>query len=313
MNEKNKENCVRYYGMALDPIHIGTGGYRLGRVDNTIVREPATNLPKIPGTTLEGCARTYAYYEELEKTKINKACAVGKEVEDKKGNKIKPCGRCKICLTFGFTGADGEIESLHGMAQFSDARILFFPVYSMIGPVWITCPSILKDAFGEEIKVSPDKIKTTFDCPDNKLNLGWLYLEKEEELKIDADKLKPIPKEIQEKLVLVSNEIFSHIVNSNLEVRTSVAIDPETGAAEERALFTYEAIPRATIFYFDVMYLNPDLYDAKILKDNKLEKISIDEIKETIKQGLKLFEMLGIGGMGTRGFGRIRILNLEGG
>lgn len=29
-----------YYAMALDPIHIGTGGYRLGRVDNTIVREP---------------------------------------------------------------------------------------------------------------------------------------------------------------------------------------------------------------------------------------------------------------------------------
>ena len=102
----NEKNCVRYYEMALDPIHIGTGGYRLGRVDNTIVREPATNLPKIPGTTLEGCARTYAYYQELGKNKINKGCAVGKEVEDKKGNKIKPCGKCKICLTFGFTGAE---------------------------------------------------------------------------------------------------------------------------------------------------------------------------------------------------------------
>jgi CRISPR-associated protein Cmr4 len=42
----------RFAFMTLDPVHIGTGGYRLGRVDNTIVREPGTNLPKIPGTSL---------------------------------------------------------------------------------------------------------------------------------------------------------------------------------------------------------------------------------------------------------------------
>lgn len=40
----------RYFFVALDPIHIGAGGYRLGRVDMTIVREPGTQLPKIPGT-----------------------------------------------------------------------------------------------------------------------------------------------------------------------------------------------------------------------------------------------------------------------
>ncbi|PIV85091.1 MAG: type III-B CRISPR module RAMP protein Cmr4, partial [Nitrospirae bacterium CG17_big_fil_post_rev_8_21_14_2_50_50_9] len=28
-----------YYAMTLDPVHVGTGGYRLGRVDNTITRE----------------------------------------------------------------------------------------------------------------------------------------------------------------------------------------------------------------------------------------------------------------------------------
>ena len=42
----------KYFALALDPIHVGTGGYRLGRVDLTIVREPGTNLPKIPGTSL---------------------------------------------------------------------------------------------------------------------------------------------------------------------------------------------------------------------------------------------------------------------
>ncbi len=46
--------------MTLDPVHIGAGGYRLGRVDMTIAREPGTNLPKIPGTSLAGAARSYA-------------------------------------------------------------------------------------------------------------------------------------------------------------------------------------------------------------------------------------------------------------
>ena len=46
-------------GLALDPIHIGTGEFRLGRVDNTIVREPGSNLPKIPGSSIAGVARAY--------------------------------------------------------------------------------------------------------------------------------------------------------------------------------------------------------------------------------------------------------------
>src|SRR5438477_12690797 len=50
----------RFLFMTLDPVHIGTGGYRLGRVDMSIAREPGTNLPKIPGTSLAGAARSYA-------------------------------------------------------------------------------------------------------------------------------------------------------------------------------------------------------------------------------------------------------------
>jgi len=37
-----------YYGITLDPLHIGAGGYRLGRVDNTIIRDAASGLPKVP-------------------------------------------------------------------------------------------------------------------------------------------------------------------------------------------------------------------------------------------------------------------------
>ena len=342
----------KYFALALDPIHIGTSGYRLGRVDNTIVRDPATNLPKIPGTSIEGCCRTYAYYEEQNNSdgfkKPNSPCATGKE---------NACGRCRICVTFGYTNAervkikvendDKEIpESLHGMTQFSDARILFFPVYSMLGPVWITSLSVLKEAGikykengnEKEIpKVPKEEIipSKELSLVDNRLNLGWILLEQRKEnnsyLSLDFSKLEcegklltEVSKEFEEiskKLVIVSDDIFSQIVNSNLEVRTSVSINPETGAAEEGALFTYEAIPRGTVLWFEIVYLPVDKFECYVVykeKDEegkeKGERANLEKhIKPVVKNGLKLFETLGVGGMGTRGFGRLRILNLGNG
>jgi len=44
-NNKIYEQKI-YFAMALDPIHIGTGGYRLGRVDNTIVKRTRNKCSK---------------------------------------------------------------------------------------------------------------------------------------------------------------------------------------------------------------------------------------------------------------------------
>lgn len=323
-----------YFAMSLDPIHIGTGGYRLGRVDNTIVRESGTNLPKIPGSSIEGNARTYAYYREVgnkdSKFKIpEESCALGKEL-----NNNKPCGICPVCVSFGYTGAErtklvnngkgGEeriSESLHGMAQFSDARILFFPVHSMIGPVWVTCPSFLKEVYEE--KVEPrrkEELVISKQIGENhelkKLNLGWLYLDSDREENspdfTNSSQFKDkfnINDEILERVVVVHDDIFEKIVNSNLEVRTSVSIDPRTGAAEEGALFTYEAIPRATILWFNVVFNQPENFNAKLMEKGQLRKAKGDDVERTIKNSFELFETLGIGGMQTRGFGRLRILN----
>ncbi|HDH91411.1 MAG TPA: hypothetical protein ENF38_00495, partial [Candidatus Aenigmarchaeota archaeon] len=109
-------------------------------------------------------------------------------------------------------------------------------------------------------------------------------------------------KEIFDRLVIVSDSVISQIVDSNLEVRTSVSIDPTTGAAEEGALFTYEAIPRTTIFYFDVVYQKPEQFGLNL---------GLNDIVSTVETGFKLFEFLGVGGMGTRGFGKLRVLGLD--
>jgi len=361
-------NTYRYLIMTTDPVHIGTGGMRLGRVDNTIVREPGTNLPKIPGTALHGAIRAYA------------ARRYGKPQCAGQGSKEgrKHCGRptCPICYTFG--SIQGEAGSFSGVVSITDARILLFPVYSMVGPVWVTSTTALSDAgICPNASVAPDKAKWGGELPtDYPINLGWLMIERDGNLP-DLNWPEGISDQIRNRIVLVSPKLFSQIVNSNLEVRTSVAINPETGAAEEGALFTYEAIPRATILWFDVIvddfrgnfpskelwtkdyekikgltlpekfqedetniervlrqlgYIGnrpkkPEKEDEESkkkyedLKKNYWEKVksglnALRNVMENgidwtcpidiINLGLQWTEHLGIGGMGTRGFGRIK-------
>ena len=348
-------DTYRFFIMTADPVHVGTGGMRLGRVDNTIVREPGTNLPKIPGTALHGAIRMYAA------RRYGKSQCAGQ-----KGH----CGQptCPICYTFG--SIEGEAGSFSGVVSIGDARILLFPVYSMVGPVWITSPAALFDAgYGKKDgqgELKPFEVddnengfsRWNFPSP-NSINLGWLMVEKEEGWPNELPSQLPqqIPEQIRNRIVLVSDKLFSQIVNSNLEVRTSVAINPETGAAEEKALYTYEAIPRATILWFDVIVddFRGEFPDVKRLSEWKIalekgndaakqlmkkwhlwkEKDGDDKFESSIEKalkwvrddlnkygnniswenaiqvvtaGLEWAEHLGIGGMGTRGFGRIREL-----
>ncbi len=348
-----------YFAMTLDPVHIGTGGYRLGRVDNTITREPGTNLPKIPGSSIAGVTRAYTAMavqcenpDDLKKQKYQtmKRDQSGNPVvkKDKDGNSeldsnSQPipeyyscagkgadggdghCGQhdCEVCVSFGFSRKSGS--SFQGLVQFYDARILFFPVHSMIGPVWITCPSVLND-FCETLKSqsitiehqgsldNDEFIQTDLVEVDKNLNLGWLLLKNKKKLSPIKNPIPHLSAEIVNRAVLVSDKLFSRIVNDNLEVRTSVAIDPATGAAEDRALYTYEAIPRATVMWFDVVYNKPEYFrvDGKEIVINPAIKADVNWVNSNVEKGLAYLEHLGVGGMNTRGMGRLRILNMGG-
>ncbi len=327
MNQQPYE-IVPYFALALDPIHVGTGGMRLGRVDMSIVREPGTNLPKIPATSLAGACRTYAAmvknryrWQENNKTYI---CA-GQGQADQKKQSEGHCGRydCPICVTFGFS--KGEGGSFQGLAQFSDARLVFFPVHSLAGPVWVTCPSILKDLKVTETEPADGEVRVADGVKvSRQLNLGWLMLTVVDGgLNLD-DKFPAVPPEILSRAVLVSDKMFGHIVNDNLEVRTSVSIDPATGAAAEGALYTYEALPRSSVLMFEVVVSDPKYYRiaVQVKKNDKTETEyriplsdqghpdgDVEKVKTTVADGMKLFESLGIGGMGTRGMGRLRVLH----
>lgn len=347
----------RYLLMTVDPVHIGTGGMRLGRVDNSIVREPGTRLPKIPGTSLSGAIRSYAAY------RYSKRSCAGKDGH---------CGRptCPICYTFGSVAkGDGSDQSFSGVVSIGDARMLLFPVYSMAGPVWVTSPTMLEGFGIEDQNVNDNEAKWNGITTQSHLNLGWMMVKKSDGDWEIPENLKKLPSSVRDRIVLISDKLFSQVVNSNLEVRTSVAINPDTGAAEEGALFTYEAIPRAAFLWMDVVsddfrgafpskeqlktwkreleesdkqpkmkiankwhllknnpgdsklnevfekaleWINDDLkhYAKMPNPDNGWKKYTHNPEKDSpqnvITAGLEWAEHLGIGGMGTRGFGRIK-------
>ncbi len=158
-----KKVCAR----ALDPIHIGAGGYRLGRVDNTIVRDPATDVPKIPGTSIAGVVRAFAEMA-------------------KEGNKDQAIKDVDIKKIFG--SKPEEKETKKGVLRFYDGQIILFSVSSIQGTVWITTKELLEYWFGKIKEKNGEKIKIPDEMgneayairgidTNKSLNLGWLLLD----------------------------------------------------------------------------------------------------------------------------------------
>lgn len=344
---------LKVFAIASDPIYIGTGGYTIGRVDSTIVRDPSTRIPKIPGSSIAGTMRFYMalqlqsafkddYKKDLKTRKqkemwelLNKGkdsepwikydgnryallkcagqddnpneyCDSFQEIEERD---IKPghCGHCIVCQTFGYSK---NKVSQQGIAFFSDLNVLFFPVYTRFGVKWITSPQILRFAGlkgdydclqnDEEVIVTV-KRDNNENNGKNTINLGWMnlpYRTGSSDLITLDDVDDDINNFIKDNVVIVPDSLISHIINSNLEVRTSVSIDPLTGAAKDGALFTSEAIPRGTIFYGEIRLQDRPLSDT-------LPKMN--DIKAAIQDASKYYESFGIGGMTTRGFGRMKI------
>ncbi|NJR63098.1 MAG: type III-B CRISPR module RAMP protein Cmr4 [Cyanobacteria bacterium CRU_2_1] len=337
----------RYLFMTLDPVHIGTGGYRLGRVDNSIVREPGTKIPKIPGTSLHGAARSYA--AQLYETP---------EAAGQSHDKIDKPDENPVCYTFGYikkskNESDPDKATIYsGVVNIFDAHVLLFPVHSMLGVVWVSTKERLEDA-GFKVDIEPNAwsdddrdigIAALWNKSDksiDRLNLGWLMVSITGKVTVtppdDCNWQNEQRWNAIKKIVIVKDSLFSQVVNSNLEVRTSVAINPDTGAAEDGALFTYEAIPRATFLTAEVVlddYGMGQEDNEKKQEDNAKEQQNGKPKKRlrpfpkdktfrsqkdipggawicplcVVKAGFRLIEWLGVGGMGTRGFGRMAVV-----
>jgi CRISPR-associated protein Cmr4 len=296
----------KFIFMTLDPIHTGTGGTNLGIVDNTIVREAGSNIPIIPGTSLSGAAKMYAAMLMGDLKVAGKATN-----NNDQGNPVS--------YTFGYINGNGsEQSSKAGVVSFSDARIVLFPVYSSEGTIWVTTRDMLNEIGIDVKKLDLDEEKAyhlSGAGENGKIKIGWLYIDVEN-LAVEKPKLDDLAGKsewqlVEQKIYMVSDTLFTQIINDNLETRTSVAINSETGAAEDQALFTYEAIPRATWLISKVIqddFRSTAFETAKNCKGNDRVR-DWESPMDVVKAGFKVIEYLGIGGMTTRGFGRMKIIS----
>ncbi|NLY42418.1 MAG: hypothetical protein GX066_00255 [Clostridiaceae bacterium] len=359
---------LNVWAIATDPIYIGTGGYSIGRVDNTIVRDPITKIPKIPGTSFAGTWRYYIalYLQSLFKDQyrikrseridvdkisdlfiddINNRNEQGfseiKEWVYYEGNRYAAikcagqdespqdeyseactkdtghCGNCIVCKGFGFSKKD---HSWQGMLSFSDLNIALFPIYTRWGTKWISSGRILNEAgllqegdgFDEDNMIILNE--GAYGPKEGWLNLGWLNLPyKTAKMNIDFNQINSLFNIKEKDICIVPDKLISQIINSSLEVRTSVSIDPITGAAKDGALFTSEAIPRATVFYGTVRIYDKSMFKGIEIKINdsyaKINDLpTVKQLTLALKSTAGFYETLGIGGMTTRGFGRLKVL-----
>lgn len=231
-----------------------------------------------------------------------------------------------------------------------DAHLILFPVHSMIGPVWVSTPQRLREfgfaVGGDEPNAAQgaESFATTAAMGGlNMLNLAWLMLPAASGATVTPPSASDWADSnewtsIANRIVLVPETLFSQLINANLEVRTSVSINPETGAAQTGALFTYEAIPRGALLVFDVVQddyrpgtcqwtvsravkkvngqwqddpdrpLYPDPNNASQPREENGQEKAWRSPADVVQGGLEWAAALGVGGMSTRGFGRFKAI-----
>ncbi len=266
------------------PLHVGAGN-SVGVVDSPVMRERHTKTPIIPGSSLKGVlADLWNDDENLDGKKRKKDSALQR-----------------------LFGSDDDANAFSGSLLIGEARVLAFPLRSAKGAfAWITCPHALKkfkrDAGASfELDAEFDKITeekclagTEVVFKNNSVVLEEYKFERAGEIpKQLAEALKTlVPDDTvwnpQERLVIVSDEIFSYFVENACEIVTRIRIDDKTGTVAGGALFNQEQIPSETLFY------------ALVGSAKKTATDDLNALEEKIKQSESIIQ---VGGDATIGLG----------
>ena len=248
------------------PLHVGAGS-SVGAIDQPIIRERHTGFPIIPASSLKG---TFA--DQWPLTLRNTKGELVRLTSKKEGDKhaIDQTDPSDAAWLFG---SDDANVSFAGALQFSEARLLAFPIRSAKGSfAWITCPLMLQRAARDGVIDSaavgkvpePKDDEAVFDAGNaSKLALGtqvvleeytfkhtnWDGLAKLGETLASLLASDPVWFEVKDRLVILSNGMMSFFAQNACEVAQHVRIDDETGTAAGGALSNQENVPSETLFY----------------------------------------------------------------
>ena len=277
----------------LTPTHVGSGT-DLGYTDLPIQRETHTGIPKIESSTLKGCLRPVLTRQQNESL-INQLLG------------------------------DPNKGDYAAAVSFTDARLLFFPVKSVIGIfAWITCPYVLErfqkdcknagldftlldNLLSEEIPnriTDSSQLATDNSCTKIMLEDYLFTVQKDADFTSFVKSFSshmPMESGIQKRFVshavLLSDDDFTYFVKYATEVNTRIKINPQTGTVDGTALFTEEFLPPESILYSLIFY--DDLHVAQ-----ESGSKSID-VRQSFLDSFNNFSTFQIGADATLGKGLV--------
>lgn len=231
------------------PLHVGAGA-SVGAIDQPVQRERHTGFPIIPASSLKG-----SFADHWNDTLVTQG-------EGEKAKKVR--GTSDSAWLFG---SDDANKAFAGSLNFSEARVLAFPIRSARGSyAWITCPLMLQRAKRDGVisSVIPEEPKDDqaifkadgpLALPDGKIVLEEYCFSLKQGYPTDLAKAlaglvdDELFQSITERLVILSNGMMSHFTGTACEVAQHVRISDETGTAEGTGLFNQENVPADTLFY----------------------------------------------------------------
>ncbi|OGV78656.1 MAG: type III-B CRISPR module RAMP protein Cmr4 [Lentisphaerae bacterium RIFOXYB12_FULL_65_16] len=281
------------------PLHVGAGN-SVGAVDAPVMRERHTRIPIIPGTSLKGVLADL-WLSDVE------TC------EEDGRTKTRRKASSELLWLFG---SDDANAASAGALLIGEARVLAFPVRSAKGGfAWVTCPLALarykRDAAGAEFAIP--EAPTESEClagptvqfaTEKKVILEeYCFAVKGEAPKDVTTALGKLSDDavwqaVGERLVIVSDELFTYFVEHACEVVTRVRIDDATGTVAQGALFNQEQVPSETLFYAVIAGQAQKGKDVATRKDAAAALGALDaKLKQEAKGVLQL------GGDETTGLG----------
>ncbi|MCB1975383.1 MAG: type III-B CRISPR module RAMP protein Cmr4 [Burkholderiaceae bacterium] len=276
------------------PLHAGAGQSVAG-IDLPIQREVHSDWPCVYGSAVKGALRAHAFHKGVQ-------------------------GPTAIDL-FGpdHGAAAGERDSSHaGALLVGDATLLALPVRSLQSHFkWVTCPAALDRFARTAERLGLALALPRVAQPGDKLQAlghedGTLFLEEfrlNQAASVDmatlANALAGLSggalqaSTVQERLVLVHDDIFSFLVRNATSVNAHIAIDAQTKTVKDGALWYEESLPPETLLYV------PLTATAARRKGSELKAAQVLEAFESfLGEGANWLQL---GGNETTGMGWCRV------
>jgi CRISPR-associated protein Cmr4 len=283
------------------PVHAGTGT-SLSIVDLPIQRERITGLPIVQASSLKGVLRA--------------------EVERLKGKQIAEA-------LFGFGPETQRAHEYAGCVSPHDARLLLFPIRSLVGVfAWATCPLVLERFKREMIAAG---FSVNWDVPTLPANSHQALVAESSEIIVEAtvvleefafkaqpsaeaksiaewlvenafpqsEEYKPFRDWLPKRFVILPDDAFRDFTQLATEIQTRVQLKKETKTVGEGP-WTEEHLPSETLLYAPIFVNKPLAPNA-----NQLGLIDSDAVLQALSD-LQL-DRLQIGGDETVGRGIVKV------